>query len=44
MALEILSLHIGVVDLVARLLAFVEDYDCETVGALALGIFSKSLT
>jgi mediator of RNA polymerase II transcription subunit 5 len=33
MALDILSVHISLIDLVARMLAIVEDYDCEGVGA-----------
>ncbi|KAH9847349.1 mediator complex subunit Med5-domain-containing protein [Lenzites betulinus] len=32
MALDMLSLHAKISDLVAHALAFVEDYDCETVG------------
>ncbi|KAL1951638.1 hypothetical protein VTO73DRAFT_787 [Trametes versicolor] len=32
MALDMLSLHTKISDLVAHALAFVEDYDCETVG------------
>ncbi|KAI9060164.1 hypothetical protein FKP32DRAFT_1633045 [Trametes sanguinea] len=32
MALDMLSLHAKITDLVAHALAFVEDYDCETVG------------
>ena len=32
MTLDVLSLHINITDLIARMLAFVEDYDCETVG------------
>ena len=32
MALDMLSLHAKMTDLVAHALAFVEDYDCETVG------------
>ncbi|KAI0375369.1 hypothetical protein BV20DRAFT_265653 [Pilatotrama ljubarskyi] len=32
MALDLLSLHTKITDLVAHALAFVEDYDCETVG------------
>ncbi|KZT05944.1 uncharacterized protein LAESUDRAFT_726512 [Laetiporus sulphureus 93-53] len=31
-ALDILSLHIRISDFVACILAFIEDYDCETVG------------
>ena len=32
MALDMLSLHAKITDLVAHALAFIEDYDCETVG------------
>ncbi|KAI0721268.1 hypothetical protein C8T65DRAFT_228522 [Cerioporus squamosus] len=32
MALDMLSLHAKITDLVAYALAFIEDYDCETVG------------
>ena len=32
MALDMLSLHTKIVDLVAHALAFIDDYDCETVG------------
>lgn len=32
MALDMLSLHAKVSDLVAYALAFIEDYECETVG------------
>ncbi|CDO76644.1 hypothetical protein BN946_scf184868.g58 [Trametes cinnabarina] len=32
MALDMLSLHAKITDLVAHALAFVEDYDCETIG------------
>ena len=32
MALDMLSLHTKITDLVAHALAFVDDYDCETVG------------
>ncbi|TBU48171.1 mediator complex subunit Med5-domain-containing protein [Dichomitus squalens] len=32
MALDMLSLHAKISDLVAHALAFIEDYDCETVG------------
>ena len=35
MALDMLSLHAKISDLVAHALAFIEDYDCETVGAWA---------
>ena len=31
-ALDIVSLHIKISDLVVRALAVLEDYDCETVG------------
>lgn len=31
-SLEILSLHVKIQDLLARALAIIEDYDCETVG------------
>lgn len=31
-ALDMLSLHNKITDLVAHALAFIEDYDCETVG------------
>lgn len=32
MALDMLSLHAKVPELVAHALAFIEDYECETVG------------
>lgn len=32
MALDMLSLHAKITDLVAHAVAFIEDYDCETVG------------
>lgn len=33
-ALDIVSLHVSVINLVHRALVFLEDYDCETVGKL----------
>ena len=36
MALNMLSLHTKITDLVARALAFVDDYECETVGMSTL--------
>ena len=32
MALDMLTLHTKIVDLVAHALEFIDDYDCETVG------------
>ena len=32
-ALDMLSLHAKISDLVAHALAFIEDYECETVGS-----------
>lgn len=33
-ALDIMALHIRLTDIIARVLAFVDDFDCEAVGAL----------
>lgn len=32
MAIDIVSLHVKLSDILARVLAFVEDFDCDTVG------------
>lgn len=37
-ALDMLSLHAKISDLVAHALIFIEDYECETVGLWDLGL------
>lgn len=41
-ALDIVSLHTSISDLIAHALVFIEDYDCEVVGTLSWYLLAQS--